>query len=671
MAYINSPLARRRLGLTTCGILALLLLWIALCKGEAPLDGPGDPPDRPSAVDRPPPLVAPTDGQRAVAEESRDPRSDAASGGTRVLKIRGSVRMESGAPVPGLRVVASGPVGRPIWRTASSTDPAGNFTMELEVGERCRDLLLRAEGLRGASPVVSYPCVEPIAEGQTDLAATLVLREGCLIEGRVDTGRVARVLLRQLPRADPRPRSGWNRQGGRYLNSLLRPDEEGRFRAIVRPGLARLRAIGGGGVLGRVVIVDAARGRTTRVGELVVPDERGRVTVRVLDEDDQPIVGAWVHVSDLDLHVVSPRGHSPLPHFLTDPEGAVELPPLGGEHGSLVVAAGSPNHETTESQVPLPATDSVHVFQLKRRPRMVVRVLTASGGRLSQPQLSAVTPILRVAGAAGAPSVGTVSSPAQELNLHFRTVGFGVANPERSELWIDRPSGGGAYTLMLRTPLDEVVSTAIDVPDDPATPATATIRLPEGRFASLAVSYPEQLERRIVRKQLRARLRSAADPAARPLPLSANRLIDDAGDAIPLWVPAGYDTIELFPKNDCLLPIEQALLPLKPAGEVRTRLRLLATAGGLRIRVVDERGMRLSGTWDLRVLPVVSDGPHACRSGIVATLIGRHATPSTVWVRAGTYEVRVTQSFGSPFAFARVHAEPGVIRDAEVSLGGR
>lgn len=572
----------------------------------------------------------------------------------RSVMIHGIVLDADGAPLRGLTITAAAPSETSRYVAVGASGADGSFEFQLEVPAKCRSVVVDARGVQEGNALVSYPAKEVLTPSTHRVGVSLQVRRAVEVVGRVQGSRQV-VYVVELPQRGVD--NGWDIAAFRVLRREVRPDTTGAFRTFVRPGRTRIRCASRDGTLGPALLVDARIGRVHDCGLLEPPHGSVSLSVRVLDEVDLPVPGAWIQVSDKDLYDRSAAGLGPLPHFRTDESGRAVLPPVASNSFPITLAAATPDHEAQEARVEYTGDSSMVVtMRLIRRHRLQFRLggpgarTLADAAENGELRLSLMPLDWKM------PAVGRPPSPAEALREGLQRPDSGTESGSSRDLWAHRPEEG-EYEVTLSLGGVAVTRRRIAVAAKSEREGLILLLVPAGRQAPARLVLPtEFLPGSMMR--LRGALVASARPEAPPIPFSLKPLVTSVDRPVAIWMPEAYDSIVLRTVDEALLPIQSPCASRERSGELLLEPLLRSDCGWLKIRVDVERTSGAPGRWPMHL----TSSPPGEGSGAISILSDAQGEASLP-VRAGTYEVSSDRRIGSVQPRVTATVAPGETQD--------
>jgi hypothetical protein len=630
--------------LAAAAALALFLRTREASEGGPPVVA-SDEPTRPGAEERLalraglPPVPSPTAARDGVGGEEPVEREPGR------VRIRGRVvgLPEEGAPFRIAVACGSGALGA---RTTVVTDEGGRFEVLVAVPRGCEVATVTGRSLDGA--FVTYPearglprWVRSTSFSPHEMTVVLKVRTGVRVTGRVSAEGVAagaRVLLTQAPLHLDEDIEGWNLHGLAFLDEWVEPGADGTFETIVRPGEVRARVVTRDGALGVSVSATARVGDAVDLGALAVPVDAVRARIRVRTREGTPVADAWVQSSDREVSVVASGEFAEAPHFVTDRQGEVRLPPLSGDAFPVRFAVKAPGYRIHEGEVSAASSETDVV--LEARPRVAVRLvgpgalaLDSIDLRSLDLQVQPVTPPYVASGVI--PSPGDVLREWPDWRESS-----GVRNKSERVLWTWRPDPGeywirlslwGVTLAERRWVAAHGGEESLDLHVGAGRPVTVETR---------GVNLPRP-------DTMQVRLASSRDPTAF-LPLTwwveSKWQVTWWG-----WAPEPFDTVVWSGRSECVHPIERGSAPLSPETSIEFRRPRDTARIDVQVGTPADPG---GGDWVVYVVPLDA----ACGGGIVPVRTGESGR-AFVPVREGRYEIRLDRPTASRrYASAEVNA---------------
>ena len=604
-----------------------------------------------------PKLASTAEAETPPRTEGSPPPIDISKADRTTIHIFGRVVDEDGRPIKMLVESISDRAGGLSTATVMSSE-SGEFECSMSVLPDCREIVVVGKGSTELAPKVTYPERRAVPTHSDSVNVLLVARDGALIEDTIDSKdkEKATILVTQIAVGDPEPYYGWNSAGFRPLDRLVTPDSSGRFSAIVRPGLFRLHAFAAG-ALGMGLSGSASPGQRIDVGDLDMPRNPVDKVIRVLDQTGAPISGAWVQLSDRELSVVSNREISDLPHFRTDHQGEVRLPPASRRLFPMTAAVGAPGYASLELQIL--ATPEVEVARLAPSPRIKVHLVGSGAASLDG---SAIRRLKVVLSEQDESITQGVPTPLELIDELVRR-NTGVMTPASTPRVFSIPS-----------PPPGKYSASLWLDDCPLAACEFRVRLGEtedlefpilgGRVFKLEVILPDYVNGAIAKKFLRIQALHSPDEGP-SVDIQAPVKIDGATARVSIWLAEDSRAVKLSSRNSCLLPLLPLMVGVSEVEGKAIHMGADPDAGLVHVTILGRvESQPESGTWPVFVMPQSSA---ECPTEIIAFETGEDGSAQLL-LREGTYEVRTDRSLIRPYAFTRARVVRGSKSEAALSI---
>lgn len=582
---------------------------------------------------------------------------------TRDLRISGIAYDDRGNRVP-LVVVAHGARCPHHFRTVQAGRD-GTFALDLAVPAGCDEVLVTGHLDEGGKTQVAYPQRLSVTPAVSSLGCVLLVRGAGRLQGRsevsgANTTGGTLVLVSQVPHSDPQPYEGWNAEAWVTLSKLVSPAADGSFSVCIRPGGFRVRLLSRSGTLGPAVHGVIEAGQTIDVGTLGVPGPGVACVLRVMGDDQRPLAGASIQLSDPDLALMDAEGNGESPHFVTDVSGLVRLPAVDLRALPLSGAVWAKGFAPTRFD--LPAQGGEVEVTLRRLARLLIRlggplqradplilqsvkVRMGTSGPVSETPDGEALPPLEIL-----KTLAWIAGPDKEVLPGTRaTLSTSLPPPGVYRVWLELGSsplaGGTVVVAEHANPNEDVV---IDLEPSP------------GRIVSIEVALPEALATSITAKHLYLTLRAGAEDPGAVVLRTADFI---SGAPTPVWVPADKYEVSVGTRQRGLFPIRAATMLIR-GDHLKIVLAPGEGSGDLSVRMVGPEGERLESAW-----PIVIRGPLG-EHGRGRIVSGRTAGDGTLSVKllAGEYELRTGRSFVHPYARKLVRVQAGATTAVAFSL---